>query len=342
MVLFMYPGEGPMLPLLAERGVPSHTLNPSRLFRILGPLVPALKLRQLNVDLLHVHHIPLFNAIWPSVRLAGIRSTVFTEHARFSISKSQRLQRACQKAARRAGRVTVVSEDLKRYFLEELQIDAMAIQVIHNGVDTRRFQPGERTKALSSLLPLGYSGPVLITVGRLSEAKDHSNLLAALQILKGRGETFYLILVGDGELRQAIALEIEKRGLTANVLLVGCRSDTEYILPGADAFVLSSKREGFPLVVLEAMAAGLPVVATSVGGVPEAICHELNGLLVPSEDPVALAEAIHRVCNDKPLAQNLARNARKSAEENFSLERVARAYSNIYLSLLERENASSF
>lgn len=334
MVLFMYPGRGSMPELLDKRGLPFHNLKRTKRRRVMGPFLPAFALRRLKIDLLHVHHIPLLMAIMPAAKLAGIHSVVFTEHAKFSISRSQKLQKACRTLGVSVDSFTTVSSDLKSYFVNELGIPAEAIAVVHNGVDTTRFFPGDRSEAIESLLPVDFTGKVLMTVGRLSEAKDHITLLSAVEILRKKGTNPYLIIVGDGELRQVIMREIEERRLSSCVRMAGRRSDIDQLLPGTDVFILSSKREGLPIAALEAMSAGLPVVATSVGGVPEAIRDEFNGLLVPPGDPMALAEAINRVCKDKALATGLGRNARKVIEEKFSLDKIAEKYSDIYQNIL--------
>ena len=199
LVLFMYPAEGPMAEVLAARNVESVGLGMTRVRRLLGPLLPAVALRRLGIDLLHIHHVPLFLRIRRAARLAGIRKVVFTEHAKFSISRSPLLQDACRLAADTVSCFTVVSDDLKRYFTSELGIPDDRLRVVRNGVDTGRFQPGERSDALRDVLPDGYQGSVAITVGRLTEAKDHGNLLAAQELLRKRNEAPYLLIVGAGE-----------------------------------------------------------------------------------------------------------------------------------------------
>lgn len=336
MVLFMYPGNGPMPNLLAQRGVPSYNLKRTRVRRLMGPLLPALILRRLRIDLLHVHHIPLLKAIMPAVRLTGIHSVVFTEHARFSISRSLKLQEACRTTAVNLGSFTTVSHDLKAYFVNELGIPAGVINVIHNGVDTTRFVPGKRNPSLKSLLPPSFTGFVLVTVGRLTDAKDHGSLLSALAILEKKHVNLYTLVIGDGELRHCLEKEIAERQLCHRIHLAGRRSDIDQLLPGADAFIMPSKREGLPIAILEAMSSGLPVIATSVGGIPEVVDNEVNGLIVPPENPAVLAAAIYRIYNDKILARTLGKNARKTIEEKFSLDRVAENYSKVYQDLVQK------
>jgi glycosyltransferase involved in cell wall biosynthesis len=287
-------------------------------------------LRRLRLDILHVHHVPLWLRIRRAAKWAGVSRIVLTEHAKFSISRSPVLQEACRRAAEAVSCFTVVSEDLKDYFVSELGVSAERLRVVRNGVDTRRFHPGERGEALRGLLPAGYTGPVAITVGRLTEAKDHGNLLEAWSLLEREGRAPYLLIVGDGELRDAVERQVAAQSLGATVRLVGARSDIDTLLRGSDIFIVSSRREGLPLALLEAMASGVPVVATRVGGIPEVLSDGHNGILVPPESPAALAAAVRDLLADGPQRQRLAASGRSSVAEAWSLDRMAACYAEVY------------
>lgn len=336
LILFMYQGPGLMPEILSKRNVPTYNMNQTRIKRLFGPLLSFKALVGLRIDILHVHHVPLWQKIWQAAKLAKI-PVVLTEHAKYSISRSNRLQEACRKAAGAANCFTTVSKDLKNYFVKEIGIHDELITVIPNGVDTSRFAPGPRNGVLRDLLPDEFDGKVLISVGRLAEAKDQSTLLSAIDVLKKQGRNIYLILVGNGEMQIPLEKEIAKNNLADCVRLAGSRSDVYQLLPGANAFILSSKREGFPMSILEAMASGLPVIATNVGGIPEVIKDEQNGILVSPQDQNALANAICRVLDDSTLASKLARRARTTVELSYSIRAVAKAYSEIYLSVCRKK-----
>jgi len=119
------------------------------------------------------------------------------------------------------------------------------------------------------------------------------------------------------------------------VYLAGSRSDVYQLLPGVDAFILSSKREGVPMSILEAMAAGLPIIATNVGGIPEIVKDGENGILVPPQDQNSLANAICRVLDDSEFAANLANRARISVEQSYSIQAITESYTKIYLSIFQ-------
>ncbi len=334
LVLFMYEGPGLMLEVLKARNIPTYNFKQSHIKRLLGPFLMAITLKRLRIDLLHVHHVPLWWSIRQAAKLAKT-PLILTEHAKYSISRSSKLQEASRKAAGEVNCFTTVSEDLKNYFVNELGIREKLIRVIPNGIDTSLFSPGPKTESLKDLLRDKFDGKLLISVGRLAEAKDQSTLLSAIAILNKQGRNIHLILVGDGEMRKPVEKEIAQKQLTNCVYLAGSRSNVYELLPGVDAFVLSSKREGLPMSILEAMAAGLPVIATNVGGIPEIIKDGQNGILVPTQDPNSLANAICRVLDDSEFAANLAHKARTTIEQNYSLEAITKVYTKIYLSIMQ-------
>jgi glycosyltransferase involved in cell wall biosynthesis len=189
--------------------------------------------------------------------------------------------------------------------------------VIHNGVplDVPRRHP--------------HTGRVdLLSVGRLRAPKDFLTLVQAIAALEPGSAR--LRIAGDGPDRPALEAEIERTGLGEHVELLGDRDDVPELLAGADVFVLSSDSEGFPMSVLEAMAAGLPVVASAVGGVPEAVRDGETGSLVPPRDAAALAEALRRLVADPALRERLGDAGRQKVEREFSLERFEHDHLELY------------
>jgi glycosyltransferase involved in cell wall biosynthesis len=190
--------------------------------------------------------------------------------------------------------------------------------VIHNAVDV--------TAAPRS--PHDRATPRLIAVGRLKAPKDFVTLVRALAALRGR--TYEALIVGDGPDRGAVEAEIERLGLEGRVQLAGERSDVPELLAASDVFVLSSRSEGLPVSVLEAMAAQLPVVASRVGGLGELVVDGETGLLVPPGDETALAEALGRLVDDRELRRKLGAAGRARAEDSFDLSAFRRAHIDLY------------
>ncbi len=143
-----------------------------------------------------------------------------------------------------------------------------------------------------------------------------------------------LWLVGDGPLRPVVEKTVVEMGLEGRVLFLGVRNDVPKLLAASDVLVLSSEYEGVPLTVLEAMAAGKPVIATAVGGVPELVEDGVTGILVPPRNPEALAQGILRLAKDADLRQRMGKAAQQWALERFDIARTAREYEALYLRLL--------
>ncbi|MFP5502637.1 MAG: glycosyltransferase, partial [Candidatus Sericytochromatia bacterium] len=180
---------------------------------------------------------------------------------------------------------------------------------------------------------------VLFTcVARLMPVKNHAMLIEAFARGLGGAPDAHLLLVGEGELRPALERQVAEAGLTGRIHLMGKRTDIPETLAAADAFVLASDWEGNPLSVLEAMAAGKPVVATAVGGVPELVTAE-TGRLVPPGDTVAMAEALKAAYALPDVRQRMGERAALRAEAAFDVAAMARAYEALYTRLLSREGA---
>ncbi len=193
--------------------------------------------------------------------------------------------------------------------------------VIRNGVAL-----AARPRAHAAAHPV-----TLLSVGRLRAPKDFLTLVQAVARLEPG--SFRLWIAGDGPDRKAVAAEVRRLALDDAVALLGPRDDVDALLRAADVFVLSSTSEGLPMSVLEAMAAGLPVVASAVGGVPEAV-DATTGALVPPRDPVALARALAPLVADPALRERLGAAARRRVERDFSVEAFRQAHLDVYRAAL--------
>jgi glycosyltransferase involved in cell wall biosynthesis len=178
--------------------------------------------------------------------------------------------------------------------------------------------------------------PTIAAIGRLRYPKDFPTLLEALARVS---EPFRAVIVGDGPDRSVLEEAIARRGLAGRVELLGDRHDVADILAGSDLFLLSSRSEGLPMSILEAMAAGLPVVASDVGGVSEAVVDGETGLLVPAADADALAAALGRLLRDPDARRRLGERGHAVARERFDLERFHREHVELYHRELARGGA---
>jgi glycosyltransferase involved in cell wall biosynthesis len=174
---------------------------------------------------------------------------------------------------------------------------------------------------------------VVGSVGCLAPRKDYATLLDALALLRGRGRDFRVELVGDGPERAALEAHAASLGLSDRVRFLGERPDVDRLLPTMDVFVLSSREEGIPNALLEAMAAGRPSVATAVGGTPEVMRDGETGWIVPPRSPERLAAALEQALDDPAEAARRGDNARRYAREVLSIDAMVRRHEAFYESL---------
>jgi glycosyltransferase involved in cell wall biosynthesis len=198
-----------------------------------------------------------------------------------------------------------------------------AIRVIPNGIDVGAYPPAPR-----------HARRVITTVAKLRREKAHEVLVEAAALVLPRFPDLRFQLVGDGPREAALRALVAERGVAHAFAFLGHRDDVPSVLAGSDMFVLSSRSEAFPNGVLEAMAAGLPVIATKVGGLRELIDHGRTGLLVPPDDPRRLADALLMLIDDPNLASGLARCARRHVEERYSLAHMVARFELLYLTEL--------
>jgi len=209
--------------------------------------------------------------------------------------------------------------------------------LIPNGIPTDEYAPNPDTRAqwrqAHGIEPRATG---LTHIGRFAVQKNHALLVEAFAQVRSDAP-LYLLLVGGGELENAVREQVAALGLQERVRFLGVRADVADILRASDVFVLSSRWEGNPLSVMEAMAAGLPVVSTAVGGVPELVREGETGLLVPSEDAGALARALQALVDDPARRRAMGAAARQHAVAHFDIRHTVRGYEQLYETLLCRE-----
>jgi L-malate glycosyltransferase len=213
---------------------------------------------------------------------------------------------------------SAVSDLVKR----EFRVPANRVRIIRNGVDFERFARS-RPNRKQYFPDLSPQTRLIVTIANMhNAAKGHRELLDAIARVRSRNPNAKFVLVGDGEERFKIEEAAEDLGVRDTVLFLGQRADIPELLACCDVFVLPSRAEGLPNSLLEAMAAGLPVIATAVGGVPEVIENGVSGLLVPPGDSASLADAVLRVLHDANFADQLARAGRECARVRFAFDRA--------------------
>ncbi|MBM3307187.1 MAG: glycosyltransferase family 4 protein [Candidatus Eisenbacteria bacterium] len=279
-----------------------------------------------------------------AARRAGARVVVSTEHVTGRIRSRYPLGSAVAAALTRAAnrsldRIIVVSEASRREYARNFRCAPEQLVAIRGGVDPGRFERLPDRGAARRGLGIAPDATVVVTVGRLCEGKGQDAAVEAVALARGRIEGLMLLLVGDGPARGRLEALARERGVSDRVVFAGARGDIETVLASADAMILSSEAESLPLSVLEAMAAGLPVVSTDVGGISEAVVDRVTGRVVPRRDPDALADATAEVLGRPDHGAALGRAGRARVEAEFDVRQSYAKTAALYADLLAAAEA---
>lgn len=318
------PPDGAMADEFREHGIAVDRVAKRRGFDL--TLVPRLAraLRHHRADVVHTHNpLPLIYGA-PAARLLGA-AAIHTKHGVNPGSRGHRMLRRA--AAQLAHAFVAVSETTFAQAAEQHDAPAARMHTIANGIRLDRYHPDPEARAATRVeLGLGDAW-VVGTVGRLDSYKNQALLVRAMAPLLS--SDVRLVIVGDGPARGEVEAEIAKLREPRWVVMTGRRMDVPTLIPAFDVFALSSKTEGLPLVVPEAMAVGLPIVTTAVGGLPGVVDDHETGLLVPV-DEAALRAALARLLVDRQLARTMGERARDTALERYSADRMVEAYLDLY------------
>ena len=302
----------------------------SDFLRLYQAVYLGMRLQQSNLPHLHAHFAGMAarTAFWVH-EFFGIPYS-FTAHAN-DIFAPRDFIVSLEKLMRNAAAIVTVSEYGASYLKGQFPESAARIHRIYNGVDLSRFHPPD----------FGSGVPAIISIGRLIEKKGFADLIEACRLLKPRGRGFSCEIIGEGPLEAALRSQIGQAGLEGCVKLAGPLAQSEVALHLANAtiFVLPCTREegggmdNLPTVIMEAMAAGLPVVSTPLAGVPEMVEQGVNGELVPERDPKAICAAVERLIANPARARGMGDRGRQIAAERFSIETSAKALRKLFENL---------
>lgn len=315
---------GPLRARFVAAGVPAQVVQKRPGFD--GTLFSRLAvfLRRRGVEVVHTHNPQALIYAAPAARLVGAR-LVHTKHGEaMDLGRRMWMRRG---AAYLAHAFVSVSERTEAFAREQKEAPPARLVVIDNGVDIARYAPSpERRLRAREALGLSPDAPVVGTVGRLQPVKDHGTLLRALARCP---EQTQLVLVGEGPEGPSLERLAEELSIAGRVHFIGYRDDVPDLYPAFDLFVMSSRTEGLPLVMVEAMASGVAVVSTAVGGIPDVLADGA-GELVPAEDAEALATAMSALLDDEQRRGRVAAEGLARAVERYSLVEMARRYAELY------------
>jgi glycosyltransferase involved in cell wall biosynthesis len=290
--------------------------------------------RTAEAEVVHTHNPQPLIYAGPAAKIAGA-ALVHTKHGVNPERGKSVRRRLYQAATLLADAFVAVSESTAGAARAQREGLAARTHVIPNGIDLSRFAGASDARAaIRGELGIPADAFAVATVGRLFEEKGHAFLIRALA--PTLGERFHLIVVGEGPERARLAAQVAALPGPGAVHLTGNRGDVPRVLGAVDAFALASVREGLPLVIPEAMAAGLPVVATAVGGVPDVVVEGETGALVVYGDEAALRARLTALDADRSLARRWGAKGRERALSRYSAETMCAAYLDLYRSVVHR------
>jgi glycosyltransferase involved in cell wall biosynthesis len=293
-------------------------------------------LRRENVGLVHAHqYTPFFYALLARFPFRRV-PVLLNEHGRHQPDYPRPKRMLFNRLAlRRRDRVVGVGEAVRQALIQNEGFPAARVGVIYNGIDLAPFaEPCPDRTVLRAELGLGANDLVLFQVARLDYLKDHATAIRTLEGVVAVRPDVRLVLVGEGPEQGKIEDLIRQKNLGANVRLLGLRKDVARLLSAADLFLLTSTSEGIPLTLIEAMAAGLPVVSTNVGGVAEVVEEGRTGLLAPSGDDAALAERVLRLAAAPDMRASMGAAGKERAYAVFSEKQMHGNYERLYREML--------
>lgn len=294
-------------------------------------LVKLLKSRK--VDLLHTHlfHASVIGQV--AARLAGTPRTVMTRHYLnyIDLFRGPIDKMLDNLSLRLSHKIIAVSENVRQTLVKHNLVNPNKIIVVHNGIDTSEIKEMPNEIIQKNRQELGLAGYFVIgQIGNLHPCKGHRYLLQAIAKLNAEGSKIKLLIVGEGPLKKELVDLSKQLAVEENVLFLSYRKDVYDLMALMDVIVQPSIDEGFGISVIEAMAMQKPVVGTTVGGIPEIIEHNLNGILVPPADSESLQKAIAGLIEDAQLRKRLGEMGKKTVEQKFTIAAMAKKYEQLY------------
>ncbi len=332
------PAIRPLAEFFQQQNIPVdylETHSPSPLSNFLGPLRYFLRERP---SIVHFNLNNSFGCFFPMIAAfcARVPWRLATEHLAFELASGKRAGIGTKKLVKKIMTfclhyTVAVSHATKRLLVRDYRIDPIRIKLIRNCIDVGKYRfSAEGRHRVRQEFGVAENELLVGSVARFSFQKGHQYTLEAIPAILDAVPDARFLLVGEGPVRERISQRVRDMGLEGRVLFAGERQDIAHVLSAMDLFLLTSIFEGLPLSVLEAMAVGLPVVATRVSGTPEAVLHELTGLLIPPADPSAVSQAVIEILQDPERRRLMGYQGRLLALHHFHKKYLVRHLSDFY------------
>lgn len=318
---------------IENRGIAIISLNrksKSWDFRIVMDILRIIRTKNIHLIHTHLYHANMYGRI---AALISKIPAVVTEH---NVYPKYKLKRRILNwfLAKKTKKIIAVSEMVKKDITVRDWIKPLKVEVIYNGIDIDRFPSAISKEEARQKLGVPTDCFLIGTIGRLTDQKGQIYLINALSIIKGIIPEIKLLLAGSGPLESELKNIVFTKGLNEYVEFLGARRDIPDILKAMDIFVFPSLWEGLPMVLLEAMASSLPVVATSVGGITEIVRNGINGVIVPPRNESVLVQIIIELSKDKAKRKLLGESGRKTVEDKFTASLMVKNLESVYESSL--------
>ncbi|MCK9295291.1 MAG: glycosyltransferase [Desulfobulbaceae bacterium] len=331
-ILATIEGGGPLEEIVQANNIPYFLMKKKPGFRPSLTIKFLRLFREQNIQTIITHNYSPFRYATIANVLGGNKPLIHVHHARSFAETDEKRPIRERLLALFAKKIVAVSEDLRQSIIAHDNIPPDKVCVIANGINEKVYNAPVDVAQKKASLGLKEKTLVIGCCARLSEQKGHTYLLQALALYnKNTHEDWHLLLVGDGELRKKLEDGAKQLGIAEKISFLGSRMDVPELLKVMDIFILTSVWEGMPLTILEAMAAGRAIVCTNVGGVSEVITTEKEGILVPPQDVLSIANAIQKTANSLELRNELSSKAQQKFIANFSLSRTLDHYEEILL-----------
>ena len=329
-------GHGVFESAFQEAGIKTHSLSPGK-FPPLYLLNFLRLMHQGKFDILHFHLFGAKLCAKPLAIAAGHRAIVVHVQCNdASRDQSPLLLAADALANRGASRVIAVSESVRRYLLEHEDLPAAKVAMIPNGLDAGEFVPatGEQKRQARAKFGISEGSFVIGGVGRLVAQKNFRLFLEVVARIVAKNPQVLFVIAGSGPLGSALRSQAESLGVTDAIRFLGHVSDRTGLYHTLDTLLMTSDFEGTPMALLEAMASGLPVVASGVDGIAEVCTNEADALLVPPGDAVGFAKSLERLIRDESFRRKLSNHARQTVLSHYDISLLTRQIERLYEQIL--------
>jgi glycosyltransferase involved in cell wall biosynthesis len=324
-------GRGIYWDRLAQAGVKVHSLSPHKFLPAYIASIPWRILAD-RPDILHCHLIPSNIIAKPLGALLGVPVIINHDHTNDPHRIDNKILLALDKSTNRfAHHIIAVAAACRDFLTTHESIPQEKISLVPNAIDLRRFSPGEASRdEARARLGLPAASRIVAGVGRLNPQKNFALFLDIAAQLATRFPDLHFLLAGDGPEEQMLREKASALGIANRVTFSGYVADTRLVYLAADVLLMPSRYEGLPMTLLEAMAMGLPVVASKLDGIAEVIGDGSEGFLVPSDDAALFVERTAVLLADAELSSRISKNARAKIEASFSVERMTSSVEDIY------------